>query len=330
MKFREIGLSGIRGSIIALGTWPIGGWLWGGSDEKEAERAVAAALDLGINFIDTAPAYGFGLAERIVGRVIAGRREEVVVATKCGLVWDEPTRARVVAAGDNPIRHDLSPESIRREVEASLRRMRTDYIDLYQTHWPDEKTAVEDTMECLLALQGEGKIRAIGVSNITAELLRRYLHVGRVESTQERYSMLDREIESDLLPVCQQERMAVLAYSPLAMGLLTGKVGPERVFPDGDIRAGSPRFGVESRRTIQQMMTEIEHIARGYGTTAATVVLAWTAARPGITHVLAGARKAAHVRENALAGEIILDASDMERLTEIADRYRARIPRMGW
>ena len=330
MKLREIGSSGISGSVIALGTWPIGGWLWGGSDEKEAERTIAAALDLGINFIDTAPAYGFGLAESMVGRVIAGRREEVVVATKCGLVWDEATRARVVAAGGNPIRHDLSPGSIRREVEASLRRLSTDYIDLYQTHWPDDRTAVEDTMECLLELKREGKIRAIGVSNVTPDLLRRYLAVGRVESAQERYSMLDREIEAELLPLCRERGIAVLAYSPLAMGLLTGKVGPERIFPNGDIRSKSPRFSVESRRLIQEMVAEIEPIARGYSATVAQMVIAWTAARPGITHVLVGARKEGHVRENALAGEIAVQASDLDRLTEIADRYRGRIPGMGW
>jgi len=330
MKYREIGASGIRASVVALGTWPVGGWLWGGSDRRESERAIAAALEHGVNFIDTAPAYGFGLAEEIVGRVVAGRRDEVVIATKCGLVWDESRREAVVAAGGNPIEHDLSPRSIRREVEASLRRLRTDYIDLYQTHWPDERVPVEETMACLLELKEEGKIRAIGVSNVTPALLKRYLQVGRVDSDQERYSMLDRQIERELLPLCRQQNIAVLAYSPLCMGLLTGRLTPERRFPPGDIRGKDPRFSVEARRTVGQMLQEMEAVARGYGVTIAQLVIAWTAAQPGITHVLVGARRPEHARENAAAGDVELSPADVELLGHIAERYRRRIPGMGW
>ncbi len=330
MEKRLIGTSGIEASVIGLGTWSIGGWLWGGSDEGKAEAAVRTAIDEGVTLIDTAPAYGFGLAERIVGKAIKGRRDDVVLATKCGLVWNDDTWEEIVRQGGNSLEHVLKPESIRREVEASLRRLGTDYIDLYQTHWPDDTTPISETMETMLALKQEGKIRAIGVSNVSVAQMEEYLAGGRVDSDQEQYSLLDRGIEEGLLPLCREHNIAVLAYSPLAMGLLSGKMDPERVFPEGDVRGRLPRFSVESRKNAAAMMDELGRLAAERGISPAQLVLAWTWARPGITHVLAGARRPEHARENARAGSVRLDAEELKAIAEIAARHAGGIANGGW
>jgi len=299
-----LGASGIEASVIALGAWAIGGWPWGGTDEKDAIDAIRAGLDAGMNFIDTAPAYGLGLSEEIVGKAIEGRREEAVIATKCGLEWHVEKGTRFFVENGTPVYRYLGAESIRYEVEQSLKRLRTDYIDLYQTHWQDSTTPISETMEALLRLKEEGKIRAIGVSNATVEQLEEYKKVGTVDSDQERYSMLDRGIENGLLPYCRKHNIAMLAYSPLAQGLLTGKVGPGREFPEGDMRRGDLRFGVENRAKVAKMLEEFGAIADHYNITLAQLALAWTVSQPGLTHALAGARNPQQALENAKAGDV--------------------------
>ncbi|MGH9352183.1 MAG: aldo/keto reductase, partial [Terriglobia bacterium] len=196
MQYRPLGQSGIQASVVGLGAWAIGGWMWGGSEEGKSIRAIQAALDAGINLVDTAPGYGLGLSEILVGKAIAGRRHQAVVATKCGLVWHvEKGQAYLKQAGKILHRY-LGQESIRYEVEQSLRRLGTDYIDLYQTHWQDESTPIEDTMATLLDLKKQGKIRAIGVSNCTVEQVEEYRRTGPVDTVQEKYSMLDRAMEA--------------------------------------------------------------------------------------------------------------------------------------
>ena len=323
MRYRNLGSSGIDASVVALGTWAIGGWMWGGTEERASIEAIRVGVDNGMNLIDTAPVYGFGLSERIVGKAIAGIRDQVVLATKCGLVWDREQGdfhfdAHAIDPTSDPrnVYKYLDPESIRREVEASLQRLGTDRIDLYQTHWQESTTPIADTMAELLKLKDEGKIRAVGVSNAGPEQLREYLAVGPVDCDQEKYSMLDRGLEATNLPVCRQEGIAVLAYSPLAQGLLTGKITPEREYEEGDMRRTRPRYRSENVARVQAFLDELRPIAEGYGVTLAQLTIAWTVAQPGLTHALVGARNAQQAVENAAAGDLDLTQDELARIDE--------------
>jgi methylglyoxal reductase len=317
MIHRPFGQSGITASVVAHGTWAIGGWMWGGTNVQRSVRSIQASLDAGVNFIDTAPAYGLGLSERVVGEAIRGRRDKVILATKCGLVW-HTTKGRFFAdQNGSSIHRYLGAESIRYEVEQSLRRLETDYIDLYLTHWQDPTTAIRETMSTLLDLKKEGKIRAIGVSNCTVDQLRQYRSVGPVDAAQENYSMLHRELEREYLPYCTRNNIAVLAYSPLGNGLLTGKVGPDRIFPEDDLRRHNPMFSRESRVRVREMLDRMQPVAREYSFTEGQLAIAWTLAQPGITHVLVGARDAVQSAENAAAGGVLLAAADAQRVTEM-------------
>jgi methylglyoxal reductase len=317
MEYRPLGASGIEASVVGLGAWAIGGWMWGGTDERKSVEAIHASIDAGINFVDTAPAYGMGLSETIVGKAIAGRRDRVVIATKCGIVWHTEKGMPFISQNGKTMHRYLGPESIRYEVEQSLRRLNTGHIDLYQTHWQDESTPIEETMTTLLDLKREGKIRAIGVSNATVEQIEAYRRVGPVDSGQEKYSMLDGGLESEYLPYTLKNNIAVLAYSPLAFGLLTGKVGVERRFLADDIRHNHPRFSVESRKQILAMLEKMRPIAEKHGLTLAQLVIAWTVAQPGLTHALVGARNAQQAKENAVAGNAMLSQEEVGALNQV-------------
>jgi aryl-alcohol dehydrogenase-like predicted oxidoreductase len=330
LQYREIGTSGIKASTIAVGAWAMGGWMWGGTNEKESIDAVHAALDRGVDFIDTAPIYGLGLSEKIVGKAIKGRREEVVIATKCSMVCRDDDKGEykfhahvqgVDPDGHIPIRIYLGKESIRREVEESLRRLGTDYIDVYQTHWQDSTTPISETMEVLTELKDEGKIRAIGVCNAGVDHITEYLEHGVLDSDQEKYSMLDRDLEKKQAPFCSDHNIAIFAYSPLANGLLTGKMTPDRDFGPGDLRAGNPRFSVENRRRVNEMLGEIEPIAKEHDASIVQLVTAWTLAQPGITHALCGMRNAQQAEENAGAGDIELSSDEVERINSVLAHY---------
>ena len=292
--------------------------MWGGTDAQRSVRSIQASLDAGVNFIDTAPAYGLGLSERIVGEAIRGRRDKVILATKCGLVWHTTKGNFFVDQNGTRIHRYLGAESIRYEVEQSLRRLETDYIDLYQTHWQDPTTPIAETMGTLLDLKKEGKIRAIGVSNCTVEQVRQYRAIGPVDAAQEQYSLLHRGLEREYLPYCAQHRVAVLAYSPLANGLLTGKIDPEHVFPADDLRRNNPMFSRESRLRVRDMLDRMQPVARKYSFTAGQLAIAWALAQPGITHALVGARDVRQAEENAWAGSVLLAAADARRVTEAA------------
>ena len=323
MEYRPLGASGIEASVVALGAWAIGGWMWGGTDERQSVEAVQASLDAGINFIDTAPAYGLGLSETIVGKAVAGRRDKVVIATKCGIVWHTDKGTPFIAQNGKTMHRYLGPESIRHEVEQSLKRLNTDYIDLYQTHWQDETTPIKETMSALLDLKREGKIRAIGVSNAIVQQIQAYRSVGTLDACQEKYSMLDRELENEYLPNAREHNLAVLAYSPLANGLLTGKIGPERPFPADDLRHSRPRFSVESRKQVLAMLEKMRPMAKKHGLTLAQLVIAWTIAQPGLTHALVGARNPQQARENAVAGSVALSAEELGTLNQILSSQAA-------
>jgi methylglyoxal reductase len=318
MEYRSLGASGIEASVVGLGAWAIGGWMWGGADERKSVEAIQTAIDAGINFIDTAPAYGMGLSESVVGKAVAGRRGQVLIATKCGIVWHTDKGTPFVNQNGKQMYRYLGPESIRYEVEQSLKRLNTDHIDLYQTHWQDETTPIEETMRTLLDLKREGKIRAIGVSNATVEQIQAYRRVGPVDSGQEKYSMLDRKLDSEYLPFTLKNNIAVLAYSPLALGLLTGKVGPDREFPADDIRHNNPRFSVESRKQVLAMLDKMRPFAEKHQLTLAQLVIAWTVAQPGLTHALVGARSTHQAEENAAAGAVTLSREELETLNQIA------------
>ncbi|MCA3454876.1 MAG: aldo/keto reductase, partial [Rhodobacter sp.] len=212
MLMREIA-PGLRASAVGLGTWAIGGWMWGGTDDVAAQDAIRAGLDAGITLIDTAPAYGLGHAEEVVGRAIRGRRDQVVIATKCGLVWHDQRGPHFFSQGGLPVHRDLSPAAIRHEVEASLHRLQTDRIDLYITHWQDPTTPIPETVAALKALQAEGKILAFAASNTSPDDLAAYRAAGGIAAVQEEYSMLQRRIEATHLPACRDNGIAVMGYS---------------------------------------------------------------------------------------------------------------------
>jgi methylglyoxal reductase len=321
MEIRQIGASGVRASAIGLGTWAIGGWMWGGTDEAESISAIRAAIDAGVTLIDTAPAYGMGRSEEIVGKAIAGRRDEVVLATKCGLVWHTTRGNYFLDQDGRPVHRYLGPESIAFEVEQSLRRLGTDRIDLYITHWQDPTTPIAETVGALQDLKQAGKIRAIGASNVTADDLKAYLAAGGLDAVQEQYSMVHRDIEAEIVPLCTRHGVSILSYSSLALGLLTGKIGPERTFGGDDLRKGDPRFSPDNRRKVAEFAEEVAPIAKAHGATIAELVIAWTIRQPGITFALCGARHPDQAMENARAGAIRLGESELAGITAAATRH---------
>ncbi|GAB2203220.1 aldo/keto reductase [Roseibium sp. ROS1] len=318
MLTREIGRSGIEASAIGLGTWAIGGWMWGGTDEAKSISAIQASIDEGISLIDTAPAYGQGLSEEIVGKAIAGRREKVVLATKCGLVWHTQKGNHFFDYDGKPVHRYLGKDAIVHEVEQSLKRLGTDYIDHYITHWQDPTTPIAETMEALETLKTQGKIRSIGASNTTADDVKAYVAAGQLDAIQEEYSMIKRDIEETLVPLCLKEKVSVLSYSSLALGLLTGKIGPDRTFEGDDQRKDNPRFSVENRRKVARLMDAIAPIAEAHGATKAQVVIAWTLQQPGITFSLCGARDPEQARENAKAGRLRLTSEEIGLIGDAA------------
>jgi methylglyoxal reductase len=321
MLYRKLGSSSLDVSVVGFGAWAIGGWMWGGADEAQAVEAIHAALDRGINLIDTAPVYGFGLSEEIVGRAIRGRRDQVVLATKCGLIWDREEGEFHFHASDQGISlrpaekkvyKCLRPASIRQELERSLKRLQTEWIDLYQTHWQEKTTPLEETLAELNKMKQEGKIRAIGASNCSPDQLRAY---GEIDADQEKFSLLDRKLAAGgTLDYCREKNISVLAYSPLANGLLTGKIRPERQYNPGDLRAANLRFRKEN---IEKVNAQLEHIrprAENHQATLAQLVIAWTIAQSGVTVALCGARNARQAEENAAAGDIVLSAAGMAEI----------------
>lgn len=324
MQMRPLGQSGIEASVVALGALAIGGWMWGGSDEAEAIRAIHAAIDAGINYIDTAPVYGFGRSEDIVGKAIANRRDKVIIASKCGLVWDRESKyhhfnasktGKDENADDYRVYRLLEPASIREEIENSLKRLRVDCIDLYQTHWQEPHTPIADTMAELLKLKDEGKIRAIGCSNATPEQMDQYRAIGPLDADQEIYNMLYRRLEETNLPYCHENNVAFLAFSPIAQGLLTGKVTADREFDKEDHRASNPHFSIDNRLRVTKMLNKIKPIADAHDITLAQLAIAWTIAQPGCTHALVGARTDKQALENAAAGSVILTEEELAEIS---------------
>lgn len=322
---RPIGQSGIKASAVGLGTWAIGGWMWGGTEESSSIAAIQASIDEGISLIDTAPAYGFGVAEEIVGKAIKGRRDQVVLATKCGLVWHSQKGNHFFSHEGMPVHRYLGADAIIYEIEQSLRRLGTDHIDHYITHWQDTTTPIAETMEALLKLKDQGKIRSIGASNVSAAELSSYIAHGGLDAIQEEFSMVKPDIADTLVPTCIEAGVSVLSYSSLALGLLSGRIGPDRVFDGDDQRKDNPRFSLSNREKVARLMQAIRPIAAHHNASEAQIVIAWTIQQRGITFALCGARNPDQARENAKAGRIRLSPDELQQISEAANQHLTQL-----
>ncbi len=312
---RALGSSEVSVSPVIFGAWAIGGWMWGGADEADSIAAIRASIDSGATTIDTAAIYGLGDSEEVVGKAIRGLRDQVQIATKCGMRWDsdegaDPWASKDQSGRDVVIRKNSRPESVVYELEQSLKRLGTDFIDLYQVHWPDSTTPVEETMAALVKLKDQGKIRAIGVSNYDVSWMRRAQAVAPLASLQPPYSLIQRKIEPEILPFCRENGIGVIVYSPLERGLLAGTVGPDRVFPEGDHRATHRFFTVVNRERVLQSLKRVRPIAERHGVSLAQVAINWTIQEPGVTAALVGARTAEQARHNAEAMRFALTAEE--------------------
>jgi aryl-alcohol dehydrogenase-like predicted oxidoreductase len=268
---------------VGLGTWAIGGWMWGGTDERESIRTIHTALDLGINLIDTAPVYGFGRSEEIVGKALAqdGRRKRAVIATKVGLDWKD----------GQPFRNSR-PERIVKEAEDSLRRLRTDTIDLYQVHWPDALVPIDDTAEAMARLYRAGKINAIGVSNFSPAEMDIFRSAAPLHTAQPPYDLFERAIEADVLPYCRANGITVLSYGSLCRGLLSGRMSAETQFDGDDLRRHDPKFQPPRFAQYLQAVERLDRLARErFGRRVIHLALRWVLDQPGAGVALWGARR---------------------------------------
>jgi aryl-alcohol dehydrogenase-like predicted oxidoreductase len=274
-------------SRIGLGTWAIGGWMWGGSNEAESIKTIQRAVDIGINLMDTAPVYGFGHSEEIVGKALAsgGRRDKTVLATKVALEWV-----------DGQVYRNSTRERIREEVEDSLRRLRTDYVDLYQVHWPDPLVPIEETAETLFDLQREGKILALGVSNYSPEQMDAWRRVAPLDSAQPPYNIFEREIEADVLPYALEHKLLVLSYGAICRGLLSGKMKHNRQFDGDDLRLKDPKFQPARFRQYLEAANKLGQYAwENHGKSLLAFAIRWILDRGGTMTALWGARHASQL-----------------------------------
>ncbi len=333
MEYRKLGNSDVEVSVVTFGGWAIGGWMWGQQDEADAVAALETAFECGMTSVDTAPIYGFGASEEIIGRVLARqKRERVQILTKYSMHWDKEVGEFFFESTDGAgktvkIYLNARKADVIAECERSLRRLRTDYIDLYQCHWRDHTTPVDETMAAMDKLLKDGKIRAAGVSNFTVEETAEAMATVPIASHQSPYSMVRRNIEADVLPFCRKNGIAVLAYSPLQRGLLTGKFTADYRFAEGDNRAGSNHFKPGNLKKVNAMLAEFAPIAEAHNATVAQVVINWTIHRPGMTVALVGARNAAQARENAAAAEFTLSDEETARIDELAEGLELDMPK---
>jgi len=308
----------IKITPLTFGAWAIGGWFWGGAEENESIKAIETAIDLGMSTIDTAPVYGFGQSEEFVGKAIKGKRDKVEILTKFGLRWDVVTphlhfeNTRDNSGKEISIYRLGTKESVIKECEDCLLRLGTDYIDLFQQHWPDNYTPVEETMEALDILKTQGKIRAGGVSNYSAQQMGMAEKYFPLASNQVPYSMVSRDIEEELIPYCIENNKAIICYSPLQRGILTGKITSDYKFGEGDHRPLTPFYQEPNLSKTNLFLKEIKPIAIAKNATLAQLVINWTLNQPGITCVLVGARNKKQVIENIHAAEISISLDEMK------------------
>ena len=284
METRRFGNTDIQVTPVGLGTWAIGGWMWGGTDEAQSIETIHRAIDKGIGLIDTAPVYGFGRSEEIVGKALAdGRRDQVALATKVALNWNDD---------HDKVWRDSTASRIEREVEDSLKRLQTDRIDIYQIHWPDPKTPMEETARALEKLYQAGKIRAIGVSNFAPSQMDELQKNVPLHSLQPPYNLFERDIEQEILPYCRENGIATITYGGLCRGLLTGKMREYTQFTGDDLRKNDPKFQGERYRQYLNAVAELDAFAKEhYQKNVLALALRWLVDQPGVTTALWGARR---------------------------------------
>jgi aryl-alcohol dehydrogenase-like predicted oxidoreductase len=322
MEYRKLGNTDLELSVITFGSWAAGGWMWGGTEHNDAVKAIQAAYDMGVTSIDTAPAYGQGTSEEIVGEAIKNiPREKVQILTKYGLRWDTKNGEFFFSSFDNnqkPI--DMyryaGKEGIIKECEDSLRRLGTDYIDLYQIHWSDPTTPIQETMEAVVQLIKDGKVRFAGVCNYDASQMEEAEKYISLVSDQVPYSMVNRKIESELVPYILKNKKSILAYSSMGKGLLTGKMSPGYQFAEGDHRATDPVFSDENIKRTNAFLEKITPLAKEKKATLGQLVLRWTVEQPAITIALVGARNAKQAEENAKTMEVDLTDEEISFITD--------------
>ncbi|PXX90764.1 general stress protein [Marinobacter vulgaris] len=284
METQSFGNTDIQVTPVGLGTWAIGGWMWGGTDEAQSIDTIHRAVDKGIGLVDTAPVYGFGRSEEIVGKALAGgRRDQVALATKVALNWNDD---------HDKVWRDATGARIEREVEDSLKRLQTDRIDIYQVHWPDPKTPMEETARALENLYQAGKIRAIGVSNFTPDQMEEFRKIVPLHSLQPPYNLFERDIEEEILPYCREHGIATITYGGLCRGLLTGKMREDTEFTGDDLRKNDPKFQGKRYSQYLNAVAELDAFAKErYQKNVLALALRWLVDQPDVTTALWGARR---------------------------------------
>lgn len=321
MEYRKIGNSDLELSVITFGAWAAGGWMWGSTDRNDAIKAIQASYDEGVTSIDTAPIYGQGDSEEIVGEALQGiSRDKVQIITKYGMRWDLAKGDFAMKSKDNngndiDVYKYAGKESIIKECEDSLRRLKTDYIDLYQIHWPESTTPILETMETVAQLIKEGKVRQAGVCNYNVEQMKEADKYVNLVSNQVPYSMVKREIESNVVPFSLENNKSIIAYSPLERGLLTGKMNPGHAFAEGDHRANLYFYKDENLKRTSEFLNKIKPLAEDKNASLSQLVLRWTIEQPGITIALAGARNAEQSIQNAKAINVKLSREEIDFIT---------------
>ncbi|MGP4074982.1 aldo/keto reductase [Halobacillus sp. K22] len=314
MEKTNIQGTSINASRLGLGTWAIGGWMWGGTDEKQSIDTIHTALDQGINLIDTAPVYGFGRSEEIVGKAVQqydGDRDDIVLATKVGMDWH-----------DDAVFRNGSKERIHKEVEDSLQRLQTDYIDIYQVHWPDPITPIHETAEALHYLHKQGKIKAIGVSNFSPEQMDIFREAAPIHTLQPPYNLFERDIEKDILPYVQEHNMTTISYGSLCRGLLSGKMSSDREFEGDDLRNDDPKFQQPRFKQYLNAVQELDQLAQNrYGKRVLHLALRWVLDQPGSGVALMGGRRPDQLDPVKEVENFSIDQETMQDIDEILQKH---------
>ena len=326
MEKKMIGKSGLEASALSLGCWAIGGgeW-WGNNDDQISIDTICRAVQLGVNWIDTARVYGFGHSEEVVGKALKLLpRRKMILSTKCGIQWyDDGGELHFMKEG-HAVRRDLAPKAIRRDLELSLKTMGTEYVDVYYTHWQCKTyglVPIEETMEELLKMKQEGKIRAIGASNTDLQILEDYIRAGQLDVIQEKLSILDRKSE-ELLPFCEEHGIMLQTYSPIEQGLLAGKASDNYVPKPGEVRDGKTWWRPENIRRVNGMLAGWKDLTEKYQCTLANLCIKWNSMLSSNINVLCGARKVSQIDDIASSLDIALSKEDFERMKQDADAVR--------